>query len=31
VTTAAAADLRLADGGPVFASIKATEVRIVQV
>jgi molybdate transport system permease protein len=31
VTTASAADLRLADGGPVFASLKATEVRIVDV
>ncbi len=31
VTVAAAAELRLADGGPVFASIKATEVRLVDV
>ncbi|MCW2622780.1 MAG: transporter ATPase, partial [Frankiales bacterium] len=29
VTTAAAAALRLADGGPVWASLKATEVRLV--
>ena len=31
VTAAAAAELGLAEGGPVFASIKATEVRIVRV
>jgi molybdate transport system permease protein len=31
VTVAAAADLRLADGGPVFATLKATEVRLVDV
>ena len=29
VTVAAAAELHLADGGPVFASLKATEVRLV--
>jgi molybdate transport system permease protein len=29
VTVAAAADLRLADGGPVWAAIKATEVQLV--
>jgi molybdate transport system permease protein len=31
VTAAAAAELDLAAGGPVFASLKATEVRIVDV
>ncbi|MBK5305954.1 MAG: ATP-binding cassette domain-containing protein [Frankiaceae bacterium] len=31
VTAAAAAELHLADGGPVFASLKATEVTIVDV
>jgi molybdate transport system permease protein len=31
VTAAAAAELRLAEGGPVYATIKATEVRIVHV
>ena len=31
VTVAAAADLRLAEGGQVFASLKATEVRLVDV
>ena len=31
VTVAAATELRLADGGPVFASVKATEVRLVDV
>jgi molybdate transport system permease protein len=31
VTAAAAAELRLAEGGNVYASLKATEVRIVQV
>jgi molybdate transport system permease protein len=31
VTVAAAADLRLADGGTVFAAVKATEVRLVLV
>jgi molybdopterin-binding protein len=29
VTVAAAADLRLADGGEVWAALKATEVRLV--
>ncbi|HZA83307.1 MAG TPA: TOBE domain-containing protein [Actinomycetes bacterium] len=28
VTPAAAAELRLADGGPVWATIKATEVAV---
>jgi molybdopterin-binding protein len=31
VTAAAAAELRLAEGGPVFASLKAVEVRLVDV